>query len=94
MSRRWSEDNRRNIIDADWIVAWIRANGPATIREIIAALNESDRKIQAHVIKRALLKSPFIKPVEQRRIGREWHFVWSFDDSASDSQGDKELSYK
>ena len=82
MSRRWSEDSRRNIIDADWVVAWIRVNGPATIREIVAALNENDREIRAHVIKRALLKSPFVKQVEQKRIGGEWHFVWAFDDSA------------
>ena len=82
MFRRWSEDKRHNIIDADWIVAWIRDNGPVTIREIVAALNENNRKVQAHVIKRALIKSPFIKPVEEKMIAGERHFIWAFDESA------------
>ena len=38
MTRLVNRDRRRSLQDADWIVGWIRDHGPATIREIIAAM--------------------------------------------------------
>ena len=52
MRRRWSEERRNNQQQAEWIVAWLRKNGPATIREIVAALTVADREVKAHIIRR------------------------------------------
>ena len=38
MRRRWSEERRNNQQQAEWIVAWLRENGPATIRQIVGCL--------------------------------------------------------
>ena len=53
MRRRWTEERRQNRIQADWIVGWLRDNSPATIREIVSALEEAGRDVKAHIIKRA-----------------------------------------
>ena len=60
MRRRWSDERRSNQQQADWIVAWLRDNGPATIRQIVQALNEAGRDVKAHIIQRALIKSQFV----------------------------------
>ena len=60
MGRRWSDERRHNHQQAEWIVAWIRDNGPASIRQIVTALNEAVREVKAHIIQRALLNSPFV----------------------------------
>ena len=46
MRRRWTEERRQNRIEADWIVAWLRDNGPATIREIVQALERQGRDVK------------------------------------------------
>ncbi|MCH2435883.1 MAG: hypothetical protein MK197_06310, partial [Candidatus Poseidoniaceae archaeon] len=68
MRRRWTEERRQNRIEADWIVAWLRDNGPATIREIVQALEAAGRDVKAHVIRRALQKSQFIEKTGEIEI--------------------------
>ncbi len=78
MRRRWTEERRQNRIEADWIVAWLRDNGPATIREIVAALEAAGRDVKAHVIRRALQKSQFIEKTGEIEIEGEVHSQYEF----------------
>ena len=78
MRRRWTEERRQNRIEADWIVAWLRDNGPATIREIVAALGAASRDVKAHVIRRALQKSQFIEKTGEIEIEGEVHSQYDF----------------
>ena len=57
---RWSEERQAIREQASWIVRWLRDNGPATTSEIIAALEAEGRDVRAHVLQRALRKSPFV----------------------------------
>ena len=78
MRRRWSEERRSNQQQAEWIVAWLRDNGPATIRQIVGALNEAGREVKAHIIQRALLKSPFVAKSGETSVDGEIHSLWIF----------------
>ena len=78
MRRRWTEERRQNRIEADWIVAWLRDNGPATIREIVQALEAAGRDVKAHVIRRALQKSQFIEKTGEIQIDGEVHSQYEF----------------
>ena len=78
MRRRWSDERRSNQQQADWIVAWLRDNGPATIRQIVQALNEAGRDVKAHIIQRALIKSQFIIKTGDINIGNETQSLWDF----------------
>ncbi len=78
MRRRWSEERRNNQQQAEWIVAWLRKNGPATIREIVGALTGAGREVKAHIIQRALIRSPFVTKSGERIVDGEIHSVWSF----------------
>ena len=78
MRRRWSEERRNNRQQAEWIVAWLRDNGPATIRQIVGALNEAGREVKAHIIQRALLKSPFVAKSGETSVDGEIHSLWVF----------------
>ena len=78
MRRRWSDERRSNQQQADWIVAWLRDNGPATIRQIVQALNEAGRDVKAHIIQRALIKSQFIIKTGVINIGNETQSLWDF----------------
>ena len=78
MRRRWTEERRQNRIEADWIVAWLRDNGPATIREIVQALEAAGRDVKAHVIRRALQKSQFIEKTGEIEIDGEVHSEYEF----------------
>ena len=78
MRRRWTEERRQNRIEADWIVAWLRDNGPATIREIVQALEAAGRDVKAHVIRRALQKSQFIEKTGEIEIDGEVHSQYDF----------------
>ena len=80
MRRRWNEERRQNRIEANWIVAWLRDNGPATIREIVAALEAAGRDVKAHVIRRALQKSQFIEKTGEIEIEGEIHSQYDFID--------------
>ena len=77
MRRRWSE-RRSNQQQAEWIVAWLRENGPATIRQIVGALNDAGREVKAHIIQRALIKSPFVAKAGETNIDGEIHSLWIF----------------
>ncbi len=79
MRRRWSEERRKSHQEAEWIVAWLRDNGPASIREIVVALNSAGRGVKAHVIRRALLKSPFVIKSGEVISEGEKHSLYSFD---------------
>ena len=78
MRRRWSEERRSNQQQAEWIVAWLRENGPATIRQIVGALNDAGREVKAHIIQRALLKSPFVAKSGETSVDGEIHSLWIF----------------
>ena len=78
MRRRWTEERRQNRIEADWIVAWLRDNGPATIREIVQALEAAGRDVKAHVIRRALQKSQFIEKTGEIEVDGEVHSQYEF----------------
>ena len=78
MRRRWSDERRSNQQQADWIVAWLRDNGPATIRQIVQALNEAGRDVNAHIIQRALIKSQFVIKTGEINIGNETQSLWEF----------------
>ena len=78
MRRGWGEERRNNQQQAEWIVAWLRENGPATIRQIVGALNESRREVKAHIIQRALIKSPFICKIGEINVDGEIHSLWGF----------------
>ena len=78
MRRRWSEERRSNQQQAEWIVAWLRENGPATIRQIVGALNDAGREVKAHIIQRALIKSPFVAKAGDTNIDGEIHSLWIF----------------
>ena len=57
---RWSEERNALREQANWIVGWLRLNGPASTIEIITALEREGREVRAHILQRALRKSPFI----------------------------------
>ena len=78
MRRRWTEERRNNQKQADWIVGWLRDNGPATIREIVAALQNQGRDVQAHIIRRALIKSQFIVKLDEIEIDGQIHSRYEF----------------
>jgi len=78
MRRRWSDERRSNQQQSDWIVAWLRDNGPATIRQIVQALNEAGRDVKAHIIQRALIKSQFVIKTGEINIGNETQSLWDF----------------
>ena len=78
MRRRWNDERRSNQQQADWIVAWLRDNGPATIRQIVQALNEAGRDVKAHIIQRALIKSQFVIKSGEINVGDETQSLWDF----------------
>ena len=78
MRRRWTEEKRVQLQQGDWIVGYIRKHGPLTTRQIIQALREHDRSVEAHILSRALKKSQFIHLQKQIDIDGESHSLWEF----------------
>ena len=78
MRRRWTEEKRLQLQQADWIVGYIRKHGPLTTRQIVEALREHERSVEAHILSRALRKSPFIHLQKQIDIDGESHSIWEF----------------
>ena len=78
MGRRWTEERRLQRQQADWIVGYLRKNGPLTTREIIEALRDHERNVESHIITRALRKSLFIHLQKRIDIDGESHSVWEF----------------
>ena len=60
---RWSDERKANREQAEWIVWWLRKNGPATTPEIVRALEAEGREVRAHILQRALRRSPFVHRV-------------------------------
>ena len=78
MRKRWTEERRLHREHADWIVGYLRTHGPQTTREIILALEQEGRPVQAHILSRALRKSPFVSCVEKRIVDGQQQSVWAF----------------
>ncbi len=78
MRRRWTEEKRLQRQQADWIVGFIRRNGPLTTRELIEAMKSEGKVVEAHILNRALRKSPFITS-QLESINGEDFFVWRFE---------------
>jgi thiamine phosphate synthase YjbQ (UPF0047 family) len=78
MRKRWTEERRLQREHADWIVGYLRIHGPQTTREIIQALKQEGRPVQAHIMSRALRKSPFVTCVEKRIVNGQQQSVWAF----------------
>jgi hypothetical protein len=78
MRRRWTEEKRLQRQQADWIVGYLRKNGPLTTRQIIEALRIHDRSIKSHIISRTLKKSQFIHLQKRIEVDGESHSVWEF----------------
>ncbi len=78
MRNRWTEEKRNNRIEAEWIVSWLRDNSPATIKEIISALNDNGKDVKAHIIRRALIKSQFVTSEGYKIIDGDRHTIWTF----------------
>ncbi|MDP6223509.1 MAG: hypothetical protein QGF34_00430 [Candidatus Poseidoniaceae archaeon] len=78
MRKRWTEERRLQREHADWIVGYLRIHGPLTTREIIQALKQEGRPVQAHIMSRALRKSPFVTCVEKRIVNGQQQSVWAF----------------
>ncbi len=85
--RRWTEERQRSYREADWIVGWLRVNGPATTREILSAMREAGIETRAHVLHRALQRSQFIVKCGSVNLDDAEVSVWDFDrDDESDAQ--------
>ena len=77
--RRWTEERQRSYREADWIVGWLRVNGPANTRQILAAMNEAGIEVRAHVLHRALQRSQFIIKTGTMEISGIEVSLWDFD---------------
>jgi hypothetical protein len=78
MRKRWTEEKRLQRQQADWIVGYIRRNGPLTTRELIEAMKSEGKVVEAHILNRALRKSPFITS-QLESINGEDFFMWRFE---------------
>ena len=79
---RWSEERKANREQAEWVVGWLRKNGPATTPEIIQAMEAEGRDVRAHILQRALRKSPFVHRVgsEEGERGTVSHWAWGIEE--------------
>jgi hypothetical protein len=75
---RWSSERQANREQAEWIVGWLRRNGPATTPEVIAALEADGREVRAHVLQRALRRSPFVHCIGKEDGERGPVSRWAF----------------
>lgn len=78
MRKRWTEERRMQREHADWIVGYLRTHGPLTTREIIDALTIEGRPVQAHILSRALRKSPFVICIDKIVVDGQQRSVWAF----------------
>ena len=79
---RWSEERKANREQAEWVVGWLRKNGPATTPEIIRAMEAEGRDARAHILQRALRKSPFVHRVgsEEGERGTVSRWAWGLEE--------------
>ena len=78
MGKRWTEERRMQREHADWIVGYLRTHGPMTTRSIIEALYSEGRPVQAHILSRALRKSPFVTCIDKIVVDGQQQSVWAF----------------
>ena len=78
MRKRWTKERRMQREHADWIVGYLRTHGPLTTREIIDALTIEGRPVQAHILSRALRKSPFVICIDKIVVDGQQQSVWAF----------------
>ena len=78
MRKRWTEERRMQREHADWIVGYLRIHGPMTTRSIIEALYSEGRPVQAHILSRALRKSPFVTCIDKILVDGQQQSVWAF----------------
>ena len=67
MRRKWTQDRVQSMKEAQKIIGWIKESNSLSTREIITRLKKEKMEIQAHVLNRALVKSPFIRIKEKKR---------------------------
>ena len=87
---RWSEERKANREQAEWIVGWLRKNGPATTPEIIEALEAEGRAVRAHILQRALRRSQFVHRIGSAEgvRGTVSRWAWGLDeDDAAEAGG-------
>ena len=75
---RWSDERKANREQADWIVGWLRTNGPATTPQIIDALTAEGRDVRAHILQRALRKSPFVHRIGAQQGSKGKVSLWAW----------------
>ena len=75
---RWSEERKANREQAEWIVGWLRTNGPATTPQIIEALEGAGRDVRAHILQRALRKSPFVHRLGTQEGAKGTVSLWAW----------------
>ena len=87
---RWSEERKANREQAEWIVGWLRKNGPATTPEILETLDAEGRAVRAHILQRALRKSPFVHRIGSAEGERGTVSCWAWgldEDDAAEAGG-------
>lgn len=85
--KRWTPERQRTLKEADWIVGWLRQNGPATTRSIIQAMETEGIELRANVLNKALRKSPFIVHCGYEELGGAEVSLWDFDRSSQSTNG-------
>ncbi|MAT85656.1 MAG: hypothetical protein CMA25_01705 [Euryarchaeota archaeon] len=78
MRRRWTQGRVQSMKDAQKIIGWIKENNSLSTREIITRLKKENMDIQAHVLNRALVKSPFIRVKEKKEVNGKSVTIWEF----------------
>ena len=78
MRGRWTQGRVQSMKDAQKIIGWIKENNSLSTREIITRLKKENMDIQAHVLNRALVKSPFIRVKEKKEVNGKSVTIWEF----------------
>ena len=78
MRRKWTQDRVQSIKEAQKIIGWIKESNSLSTREIITRLKKEKMEIQAHVLKRALIKSQFIRIKEKKEVEGNIVTIWEF----------------
>tara|TARA_B100000767_G_scaffold48779_1_gene43656 strand:+ start:1082 stop:1342 length:261 start_codon:yes stop_codon:yes gene_type:complete len=77
--KRWTPERQRTLKEADWVVGWLRQNGPATTRQIVQAMHDEGLEVRAHVLNKALRRSQFIVHCGQKEVEGTSLSIWDFD---------------
>jgi hypothetical protein len=85
--KRWTAERQRTLKEADWIVGWLRQNGPASTRSIIQAMETEEIELRANVLNKALRKSPFIVHCGYQKLDGVEVSLWDFDRSSPSTTG-------